>query len=110
MPTATPPPANPDDALGCWTSNPQSLVDSCILPQMVGAFGGSALFGLLLAGTVLGTLWIAGDMDIVPPAVMLILFGGILFPILPAGYRGMAYSILVVSVAAVAYGIQRNQV
>lgn len=104
------PPMQPDDTLGCFTQNPQDLLSACVLPAVVESAGGQALFGLILTGTILGTMWLAGSGDIVAPAVILVLFGGTLIPILPPQYRTLAYSIIIIAGTAALYGIQRDRV
>jgi len=45
--------------LSCYTNNPLGMLQECVFPQMVGAFGGPGLFGLILGGTIISGLWLA---------------------------------------------------
>jgi len=66
--------------LSCYTNNPLGMLQECVFPQMVGAFGGPGLFGLVLGGTIISGLWLAGDGDLATPATVTVLVGGVLFP------------------------------
>jgi hypothetical protein len=71
-----------------------------------GAFGAGpspALVGLLIAGVLMTSLYIAGDGTIVVPAVVMILFGGALVPLLPAQFVGLAWAVLAVGTAAAVF-------
>ena len=107
--TATPLPPDPNDALACYTDNPMNMLDGCALPQITDALGGEATFGLIIGGAMIATMWRAGGGYIGVPAVLTILFGGLLMPILPSDYQGMAYSIIIVGIAAAAWAVQQNR-
>lgn len=70
------------------------------LDDLVWAAGGEATFGVLIGGTVIGALWIAGDGDLATPAVLTVLLGVIMFPILPETYLNIARVISFLGLAA----------
>jgi len=96
------------DALKCYTGGGNAL--HCVFGQFATATGGSALFGLLIGGTVLTGFWIAGDGDLAVPTVFLILFGALLSSSLPAQYRSMALGLVVVGVMAALYAVLKRYV
>jgi len=91
--------------LSCYSNNPLGMLQECVFPQMVGAFGGPGLFGLVLGGTIISGLWLAGDGDLATPATITVLVGGVLFPILPASYQGIARTVAFLGLAAVALAV-----
>lgn len=87
----------------------QSIVDSCYFgdsavncasEQFISAFGGGGLFAVVLAGTIFGVFYIAGEGDTATPTVALILSGGGLMAMLPANYQQTAAYIVVIGLAA----------
>jgi len=59
------------------------------------------MFGLLLGGSLIAGLWLAGDGDLATPAAVTVLVGGVLFPILPGGYLGIARTVAFLGLVAV---------
>jgi len=95
--------------LGCYVNNPLAMLDQCLLPQLVGAAGGPALFGVLISVGIFGSLGVAGN-DIAPIAVLLVLVGGVAVPLLPPAYSQLAVSIVIVSLAVAVMGIANRYV
>lgn len=95
----------PLQALGCYTDNRWNMVGECILPQLVAAVGGEQMFGLLLGLPLIAGLWLAGDGDLATPATATILVGGVMFPLLPASYLGIARTVAFVGLAAMALAV-----
>jgi hypothetical protein len=87
--------------LSCYTNNPLGMLQECVFPQMVGAFGGPGLFGLILGGTIISGLWLAGDGDLATPATITVLVGGVLFPILSGDYLNIARVVAFLGLAGV---------
>lgn len=81
-----------------------------VLGFLTTAFGGESMFGLLVGGCTLFVFWIAGKGDLATPTVLLILFGGVLWPILPGAYVGFARSLLIIGIAAAFLAIARRYV
>jgi hypothetical protein len=101
-PTATPGTDFGNSSAACYVEHPWSLLDACVNPQLAGATGGSdALFGLMLGMSILVPMWLADDEGrLAAPAVLLILLGGSLLPMLPGNMRGAAWTLIILGVAA----------
>lgn len=91
--------------LSCYTTSGNNYL-TCILDDAVGAFGGQAVFGLMVGSAVLFSLWWANDGRLGTPAVAVLITGGLMLPLLPAQYataaRAFAFIGLVAAVLAVA--------
>lgn len=90
--------------LSCY-STPGNNIMTCVLDDVVAAFGGEAVFGLITGFAVLFALWWANDGRIGTPAVVVLVTGGLMLPLLPAQYasiaRAFAFIGLVAAVVAV---------
>jgi len=95
----------PLQSVGCYTNNRWNLLSECVLPQLVAAVGGEQTFGLLIGLPMLVGFWLAGDGDLATPATAVVLVGGVLFPILPASYQGIARTVAFLGLAAVALAV-----
>lgn len=85
-------------AVGCYVNSPTGW-DSCIFDGLASAFGGPAVFGLIVAGAVILIMYRAsGEMAL--PTVTLILLGGFAVPLLPGQYQTMALSITIIGLVA----------
>lgn len=76
--------------LSCYTDGGML---ACVLGDLAAAVGGQGQFGVLVGGVFLLSVWLAGDGDIATPAVMTVLAGGLLIPILPPSYASIARTI-----------------
>jgi len=81
-----------------------------VLSDLVAATGGEALFGSLIAGTLVLTLWIAGKRDLATPSAVLILIGGVAFTMLPGNYVGIARTIIILGGVAGVMAVARRYV
>lgn len=81
----------------------------CALGDIVAPFG-DAVFGLIAGGAILLGLYYAGDGSLATPTVVLILLGGILIPMLAAGYGGLAMTLTVIGIAAGFWGLFRRYI
>ena len=61
---------------------------------------GQGLFGLLLGGAVFLGFYFAGDGDFASPTVVLMLFAGLLFPLLPGGLQGIAWVVVFIGLTS----------
>jgi hypothetical protein len=82
------------DDLGCYTEPAANLL-TCALDDLVGAVGGEPQFGTLVGGTLLLSFFLAGDGDLFPPATLVAVLGGLLFPLLPPQFETIAITIVV---------------
>lgn len=71
-----------------------------LLDSLVDSVGGEGLFAVLIGGTLIFTLYMAGDGDTATPVVATILLGGIMVGILPGAYQQIAWAIVVLGIAA----------
>ena len=102
MPTTTPGTDFGNSTVSCYIDQKWSLLEQCVFPGLASAVGGSdALFGLFLGAGILVPMWVADDEGrLGPPAVLLILLGGSLLPMLPGNMRGAAWTVIILGVAA----------
>lgn len=81
---------------------------TCVLDQLVAAFGGEALLGLLLGGVIFAVFWIASKGDLSTPTVALILSGTVTISMVPASYQRIAGGVVLIGLAAALFqGIQK---
>lgn len=90
--------------LGCYSTAGNNLL-TCVLDDAVAAFGGQAVFGLIVGSAILFSLWWANDGRIGVPAVVVLVSAGLMLPLLPAQYatiaRAFAFIGLVAAIIAV---------
>lgn len=92
--------------LDCYVSAGDRL--SCVYNDFAAATGSSAVFGLILGGVLMVAMYNASDGSLIVPAVVLILLGGFLVPILPAAVSGISGSIVILGLAAAVFaGLRR---
>jgi len=92
-----------ESSLSCFAAGTEGDLGQCVLDGVFGAGPAPSLMGLLMGGTLLASLYIAGDGTVVVPSVVTILLGSALVPILPAQYVGFAYTVVVLGIAVAAY-------
>jgi len=82
----------------------------CLLSQLTAAFGGPALFGLLLGGVIFVTFYIASDGDLATPTVALVLIGTVIIPMVPEQFQQIAYGVVVLGLAGAIWGVLQQYV
>jgi hypothetical protein len=92
-----------DSSLGCFAEGAQGNATQCVIDGTFAAGPSPTLVGLLLAGTLLTSLYIAGDGTVVVPSVVTILFGSSLIALLPPQYITLAYTVTVIGVTVAAF-------
>lgn len=95
-------------ATSCYTTQGNNLL-TCALDDIVAAFGGEAMFGLLVGGAITFALYLAGDGDVRTPAAVLILISGTIFGALPSRYATMGLTFGVLGLAAAIYTVLENE-
>lgn len=85
--------------LDCFTTPGNDLV-TCVLDGATAGLGGQATFGLLVGSTALVGLWWANEQRLGTPAVVILIAGSLLLPILPSQYATVARSIAFVGLVA----------
>ena len=91
-----------DSDLGCWVDESTQMTD-CMVDGVFAAGPAPSLMGLLMGGTLITSLYVAGDGSVVVPSVVTILFGSVLVPILPPQYIGFAYTVVVLGITVAAF-------
>jgi len=69
-----------DSAVGCFAQGKEGDLLGCVLDGLFAAGPSESLMGLLLAGVLMTSLYIAGDGTVAVPAVVTILLGVVLVP------------------------------
>lgn len=83
---------------------------TCLLDQLVAAFGGPGMFGVLAGGMLFVVFYVAGDGGLATPTVVLTLAGTVLASMAPPQYREIALGVVVIGVAAALWGVVRQYV
>ena len=82
----------------------------CLLDQLVSAFGGEAMFGLLLGAVIFVVFYIASNGDLAAPTVALILTGTVTVSMVPANYGRIAYGIVIIGLSAALWQVFQKYV
>jgi len=90
--------------VGCFVDETATMTD-CLVDGVFSAGGSPSLVGLIISGTLLTSLYLAGNGTIIVPAVVTILFGGAMIPILPPQFQTFAYTVVVIGVTAAAFSL-----
>ena len=94
-----------DSSVACFAQGTEGSMSQCVLDSVFSAGPSPALVGLGIGGVLVSSFYIAGDQTVVVPAVLLILFGGILIGMLPAQFVGLAYSLTAIGVAVAVFSM-----
>jgi len=89
-------PALNNSSVTCFAQGTQGDLTRCVVDGMFGAGPSPALIGLIMAGTLVTSLYVAGDGSIVVPSIVTVLLGSVLVPLLPPQYVSMAYTVVVI--------------
>jgi len=92
-----------DTAVECFTDGQQGEITQCVVDATFAAGPAPSLVGLLLGGSVITSLYIAGNGDVTVPAVVTILLGAAMVPLLPAQFTTLAYTVVVIGITAAAF-------
>jgi hypothetical protein len=90
-------------ALGCFADGVEGEMTRCVVDGVFAAGPAPGLMGLIMAGTLVTSLYVAGNGDATVPAVITILFGSLLVPVLPPQFQTFAYSIVVIGITVAAF-------
>lgn len=83
---------------------------SCLLSQMVAAFGGEGLFGLAVGSVIFVAFYVGSGGDLATPTVALVLTGTVLIGMLPESYQAIAYGVVVIGLAAALWQVFKQYV
>lgn len=93
-----------DTSLGCFVDESTEMTD-CLVEGAFGAGPAPELMGLIMAGTLLTSLYIAGDGTVAVPSIVTILLGALMVPVLPAQYVGFAYTVVVLGIVVAIFAV-----
>jgi len=94
-----------ESSVACFAQGTEGDLGQCVLDGVFSAGPAPSLMGLLMGGTLLTSLYIAGDGTVVVPSVVTILLGSALLPILPPQYVGMAYTVTGIGIAVAVFSM-----
>lgn len=92
-----------NSSVSCFAQGTEGDLTACVLDGLFAAGPSPSLIGLLMAGMLVGSLYIAGDGTVAVPAVVTILLGSILVPLLPPQYVSLAYTVVVIGITVAAF-------
>lgn len=92
-----------ESSVACFAQGTEGQMTQCVMDGLFAAGPAPGLVGLVMAGTLMTSLYIAGDGDLVVPAVVTILLGSVLVPTLPPQYRTLAYTLVVLGGTVAAF-------
>lgn len=82
----------------------------CFLDATVAAFGSDALMGFVVGSMLILSLYIASSYHPAPPSIGTMLIAGVMIPLLPAHYRGMAQVVMLMGFIVGVYVFLRRYV
>lgn len=94
-----------ESSLSCFAAGTEGDMTACVVDGVFAAGPAPGLMGLVLGGVLLTSLYIAGDGSIIVPAVVTILFAGLMVPLLPAQFVTLAYTVAVLGVTAAGFAV-----
>jgi hypothetical protein len=93
-----------NSSVSCFAQGVEGDMTACVMDGIFAAGPAPGLMGLVLAGTLITSLYIAGDGTVIVPAVVTILLGSIMVPVLPPQFQTLAYTLVVIGVTVAAFG------
>ena len=93
-----------DTDLGCFVDESLTMTE-CVTDGIFSAGPAPSLVGLILAGTLLTSLYLAGNGTVIVPAVITILLGSAMVPLLPAQFVSIAWAVLAVGTTAAVFSL-----
>ena len=94
-----------NSTLSCFAEGVEGDMTACVVDSVFAAGPAPGLMGLVLAGTLITSLYVAGDGSIVVPAVVTILLGSVMVPLMPAQYVSAAYAVVVIGVTVAGFAV-----
>ena len=88
-----------ESAVGCMLEESTTMTE-CLVEAAFSAGPTPSLMGLMFSGTLLTSLYLAGNGSIIVPAVVTILLGSAMISVLPAQFVTFAYTVVAIGVAA----------
>lgn len=81
-----------------------------LLDLLVSAFGGQAMFGLLLGALIFVVFFVASDGSMATPTVALILSGTVIISMVPSNYARIAMGVVVIGFAGALWQVLKQYV
>lgn len=69
---------------------------------------GEGTFAVLIGAAVIVSFWLAGDRDLAAPSIATILLGGLMFPLLPGNFVGIAWAVVFIGVTGAFFSVMRR--
>lgn len=85
--------------LACYTTPGNNLL-TCILDDVTAAFGGEAMFGVIVGAFVILASYWANDGRVGTPVIIVMVSAGLLIPTLPEPYAGIARAFMFMGLVA----------
>ena len=106
MTTAGSPPTEVEDSpIGCFAQGAEGGVFECIIDGTFAAGPAPELMGLLLGGTLVTSMYIAGKGTIAVPSIVTILLGSVMIPLLPEQHITFAYTLVVFGITTALFAV-----
>lgn len=94
------------DGLDTWGSGDW---EAAIFDGITGLIGEGA-FGVLIGSVLIVSFWLAGDRGLAAPAIVTTLLGAMMFPILPANFQGIAWTVVFVGISGGFFAVMKRHV
>lgn len=85
-----------ESSVSCFAQGVEGDMTQCVMDGLFAAGPAPGLVGLVMVGVLMGSLYIAGNGDLVVPAIVAILLGSVMVPILPPQFQIYAYTVVVI--------------
>ena len=93
-----------DSDVGCFVDEATTMTE-CVTEGIFQAGPAPSLIGLMLSGTLLTSLYIAGNGTVIVPAVITIMLGSAMIPLLPAQFISLAYAGVAVGLTVATFSL-----
>lgn len=94
------------DGIDTWASGDW---EAALFDGITGLIGEGA-FGLLIGSVLIISFWLAGDRGLAAPAIVTTLLGAMMFPILPANFQGIAWTVVFIGITGAVFSVMKRYV
>jgi hypothetical protein len=71
---------------------------------------GEGVFGVLIGATLIVSMWFAGNRGLAAPSVATALLGGMMFPLLPGHFQGIAWAVVFIGITGAFFAVSKRYV